>query len=296
MPVITWQVLTIFYFGTRICAFLSKGTDLCCLICWRVFARQSLPLYRVQENTLGSSPSDSRICFQTPNHGWNYMSLLRHIVHLPSTESILLLSSQRRLSFLIDSWKLLLSPQFRSGLWSFKFSSLDHNEAFQLFSIWNSSVAFCFEKFLGRTRTTQSEAGQNPAILTCTILPGPFPLEFHLLITVHGPIERRNHGHRRSTSVCWIDLTIHVLLHKLRLLENARRSFRQFVSLVRIGRVFEDAALRRLLFFRKCTCLSRSFFIQCRRNHCIKHVVIEKICSFLSKLQSWSWLSSFEIP
>ena len=44
------------------------------------------------------------------------MSLLLNIVHVLSSENTLTLSSLRRLSFLFDSWLLLLFPQLRSGL------------------------------------------------------------------------------------------------------------------------------------------------------------------------------------
>ena len=45
------------------------------------------------------------------------MSLLSNIVPLHSTENILPLSFQRWLSFLFDSWLLILFPQLRSELW-----------------------------------------------------------------------------------------------------------------------------------------------------------------------------------
>ena len=91
------------------------------------------------------------------------MNLLLNIVPLLSTDSILPLSSQRRLAFFFDSGLLLLSPPFHVGLRSSEFSSFDQYEVLQMSSILNDSVAHCFE-----------EAEQEPAILTCIILPRPF--------------------------------------------------------------------------------------------------------------------------
>ena len=65
-----------FFFGKGICPFLPMGFVLCCLIFCKVFARQSLPLYRVQEKTIVLFLSDSHICFQIQSHGWNCASLL----------------------------------------------------------------------------------------------------------------------------------------------------------------------------------------------------------------------------
>ena len=46
-----------------------------------------------------------------------------------------------------------------------------------------------------------------------------------------------------------------------------------FVSLVRIGRIFEHAALRHLLFSEV------HMLVESRRNHRIKHIVVTEICS-----------------
>ena len=100
-----------------------------------------------------------RHCFQWLIHDWNYM------------DSILPLSSQR----LFDSWSLLLSLLLHSGLWRFEFSSSDQHEVLQMSSILNYSVVHCFAQFLGRTKLKQSEADQSRVILTCLILPWPFP-------------------------------------------------------------------------------------------------------------------------
>ena len=130
-----------FYFGTGICAFLSKGPD---LICWKVVARQSLPLYHVQERTVVLFFSDYCICSQVQDHGWNYMSLPWNIVHLPSTESFLPLSSQRKLSFLFDSWKLLLSTISFRAL-KFQVLIVWSIVPWLMPSIFGSLVAHCFE-------------------------------------------------------------------------------------------------------------------------------------------------------
>ena len=69
------------------------------------------------------------------------------------------------------------------------------------------------------------------------------------------PIERRSLGRRHSASVYWTNLRVLALLHKLLLHGNARRSCKQFVFLVRIGCLFEHAALWHLLFCgSECAC------------------------------------------
>ena len=55
-------------------------------------------------------------------------------------------------------------------------------------------------------------------------------------------------------------LGVLVPLHKLQLHGNARGSYQQVVSLVRIGRICEHAPLRHLNLFQKRTCLSRRLF------------------------------------
>ena len=90
-----------------------------------VSLRQSWPSNLVRERTIVFFVWKHRHCFQGLIDDWNCTSLLSNIVHLFSTESILPLSSRRRLSFLFDSWSLLLSQQLRSGLWSVEFSSFD---------------------------------------------------------------------------------------------------------------------------------------------------------------------------
>ena len=154
-----------------------------------------------------------------------------------------------------DSWWLLLSPQLRSGLWSSEFSSSDQYEVLQTFSIVNNLSVHCFGQFLSRTKPRQSEAEQSPAILTCTILSGSHLNACRLFIMKLDPIERRSLQHCHSAKVFWTNLRVLVPVQKLRLHGNARRSCPQSVSLVRIGRIFEHAALRHLLFCGiKCAC------------------------------------------
>ena len=102
------------------------------------------------------------------------------------------------------------------------------------------------------------------------------------------PWSRRSLGRRHSAKVHWTSLRVLVPLHKPRLHGNTHRSCKQFVSLVRIGRIFEHAALRQLLFFLKGTCLSRSLF-QCRRNHRIERIEVRETSSRHNR----SWCQKF---
>ena len=106
----------------------------CLIPVWIVVPhRQSvLPSSGMQEKTTILLVSDPRLCFKKLGcHNWNYMGLLWITVHVPLTENTLLISSQRKLSFIFDSWWLIPFPQHRSGLWSFEFSSFDQNEIFR---------------------------------------------------------------------------------------------------------------------------------------------------------------------
>ena len=87
---------------------------------------------------------------QTLSHGANYMNLLSNIVHLLSTDSILTLSSQRRISFLFDSWFRLLPPLFHFGLWGFASSLSDQydvlllsNTILQVWLVQSFKYQFC---------------------------------------------------------------------------------------------------------------------------------------------------------
>ena len=68
-----------------------------------------------------------------------------------------------------------------------------------MFSIKKNLFVFCFAPFLDHTEPTQSVTEHNPLILTSTILPGPYPKVVHLLIIVPDTI-----WHRKSwTSSYW---------------------------------------------------------------------------------------------
>ena len=138
----------------------QKGSLLCFLIFWRVSSRQSVPSLLVQERTIALLVSD-RICFQTQDHDGNYMSLLSNIDQLLSTDSIL--PPSFALTFL-PFWLLV----------TISFWTLPH-------CLINMTSYWCFQSGIARlfvvvyTEPIQSEAEQNPAILTCTNLSGPFP-------------------------------------------------------------------------------------------------------------------------
>ena len=71
----------------------------------------------------------------------------------------------------------------------------------QRFSIVNNWSIYCFEQILCRTKPRQSEAQLSPAILTCTILPGPHLKACHLLTIELDPIERRNLGRHHTVNL-----------------------------------------------------------------------------------------------
>ena len=183
-----------------------------------------------------------RHCCQRPLcHDWNYMSLLWKIVRVPSTENTLTLSSQRRHSFLHDSWWLTLVPQLHFGLWSFEFSSSDHYEVLQL-SLFRA-VSWSYK---ARTVWSWTEscnfALYNPSKITSKGI-------FSLTANKAYPIWRRNLGRRYSVNLWWTNLRVLVPLHELRLHGNTHGSCTQLLLVVRIGRTSEHAALRHLLFF-----------------------------------------------
>ena len=117
-----------------LCSFYLKGFLLWGLNLWRVSFRHSVPSLLVRERTIVLLLSEPRICFQMPDHGVNYTSLLTNIVQLLSTGSILSLSSLRWLSSLFDSWLLLLSQLFLSRLWSSLSSLSDEYDVLLMFS------------------------------------------------------------------------------------------------------------------------------------------------------------------
>ena len=130
-------------------SFCLKNFPLYCLIPLRfVVPRRQfvLPSNGMWEKTFILFVSGLRHYFQRLLcHDWNCTSLLWNIVHVPSTENTLPLSSQRRLSF------LLTVTSFRT--WSFEFSSSDQFEVLRLSSIVNSSASHVFEHFLDHYKT-----------------------------------------------------------------------------------------------------------------------------------------------
>ena len=105
----------IFFIGTGFCSSSLTSFLLCCLNLLRASLRQSWTSNLVRERTIVLLLCEPRICRQMLDHGGNYTNLLSNIVPLLSTESILPLSSRRKLSFLFDSWLLLVSPLFHHG-------------------------------------------------------------------------------------------------------------------------------------------------------------------------------------
>ena len=120
--------------------------------------------------------------------------------------------------------------------------------------------------FLARTKPRQSEAEQNPAIWTRTILPGSHLKAYHLLIIELNPIVHRNLGRRHSVSVSWTNLIDLVLLHEHWLLENAHRSCKQSLFFARIGRLFGHVAPRHFLFFENAHA-GEAFSMQTQSKH-----------------------------
>ena len=222
-------------------------------------------------------------------------------------------------------WLLLLGQSTCSGLWSFEFSSTDRYVVWHMSSILTNLCAHCFVLSLGHTKPIQSETEQNPVILTCTILPGWYPRAFHSQIIELDPIERLNLGCRHSANAHWINLRVLVPLQKLWLHRNARRSCNQFVFIVRSGRVFEHAALRHLLVsgsvhtsweassmqtpsLHPASCSQGNLFSlqSSGMSHVRQLTLLSRLpwstaqwfedSLFSHILQSWSRLSSFEIP
>ena len=95
----------------------------------------------------GRSPFLSLIASVSIRSIWNCMSLLSNTVHVPSTDSILPLSSQRWLFSLFDSWLLFLIPLFRSVLWSFASSLSDQYDVLLMSSILNNFCCWLFRTF-----------------------------------------------------------------------------------------------------------------------------------------------------
>ena len=111
----------------------------------------------------------------------------------------------------------------------------------------------------------------------------------------------RSLGRRHSSNFFWTNLRVLVLLQKLRLHGNDRGSCKQFVFLSRIGRIFEHAALRHLLFCGSGCACREVLPLQCRSNHRIKHIVVGEIVSphnrsLCHKFVNWGCYLNFFDP
>ena len=194
-----------------------------------------------------------------------------------------------------------------------------------MFLILNNLFVLRFAPFLDHTEPTQSVTEQNPLFLTSTILPGPYPKVVHLLIIVPDTIWHRKSWTSHSGDEKWTSVRVLVPIHKLWVHENAHRSCTKSVLLVRIGRIFEHVALRHK-FFSRIECASwESSSMQTLSLHPAFHnlgylfsqeliamysirqltLLSQLLWSMTSwfedslsshKLQSWNWLSSFQIP
>ena len=163
--------------------FCLKSFPLCCLIPSRIFVprrKSVLPSNGMREKTIVLFVSDLRHCFQRlPCHDWNCMSLLWKIVHVPSTENTLPLSSQRRLSFLtLCDWSsfhnIAPDPEVSSShhLMNMKFYSC--------LQFWIVRLSFVSSRFLIiQSQHSLKLGGFFLVIMTCTILPGSYLSVFH---------------------------------------------------------------------------------------------------------------------
>ena len=128
------------------------------------------------------------------------MSLLLNIVHVPSTDNTLPLSSHRRLRFLF--WLLVTDPLSTTSLrtWSFEFSLSDRYEVFTAVFNWWWVGSFVRAVSWSYTKKSQSGVERNLPILTCTILPGSNLKVLYSQLIKHDNIWRRNPGRRHSVS------------------------------------------------------------------------------------------------
>ena len=113
-------------------------------------------------------------------------SCLWTTVQLLSTDSILTLSSPRKLFSQFDTSSPLLFQLVT--FWAHQ-------------SIWSSLVVRYFEHSLVYKWPIQCDAVQNPAIWTCPNPSGPCPYVFHLLQVKHGLILCRNLKRHHYVSV-----------------------------------------------------------------------------------------------
>ena len=160
---------------------------------------------------------------------------------------------------------------------------------FYICFIVDSSVP-CFASFLDHAKPTKSEDEQNSPILTCTILSR---------ITSEGTSLTDNKAWSHRTSKSWTSSCCKLILNKvespctaskLRLHDSTRRSCTQFVFLVGIGHVSEHAALRH---FSSSEVHTRVKLLQCRRNHCSKHIAVRKITSLRYRSRCRKFLNIF---
>ena len=317
MPKFTWRVFYIFS-AWNFSPFVWRAFRSVAWCSWGFFLlhRLSWPSNLVRERTIVLFVSLLvLVC-----HDWNYMSLLLNIVQVCSTENTLPLSF---LSFLtLGDWS-----SFHNFALDCEASSSHHLINMKFYRCLQSQIT-CLPIVSNGFLIVQSQDGeteQRPVTLTCTILPGSHLKACRWLITELHPIERRNIGRRHSANVYCTNLRVLVPHRKLRLHGNAHRSWKQFVSLVRIGRTFEHPALRHFLFFGSEHACREVFSMQKQLSHqayrsrgnlfdlwSIAKSKDRQLISLsqllwslaardedlliLNILQFWSWLPSLEIP
>ena len=173
VPIVTWRVIA-FSKPTRDSSLLSEGFLLCCLNFLRVSLRQSWPSNLVRERTIVLLLCEPRIPCQMLDHGGNNMYLLSNIVPLLSTGTFLTLSSQRRLSFLFDSWLLLLSPLFISDSEVSTSLRLINMKSHRCLQSWITRLPIVSKSLLVTQSQCSLKLNRILQFLTWKILPRPF--------------------------------------------------------------------------------------------------------------------------
>ena len=194
-----------------------------------------------------------------------------------------------------------------------------------MFLILNNLFVFCFAPFLDHTEPTQSVTEQNPLILTSTILPGPYPKVVHLLIIVPDTI-----WHRKSwTSSFWRRIvnkcespctdsqalgawTCSQIMYEICLPRKNRSYFWARCSSTHI--LFKNWMCELRIFFNADAIItssisqsgylfSQELIAMCSiRQLTLLSQLLWSMTSWFEdslsshKLQSWNWLSSFQIP
>ena len=220
-----------------------------------------------------------------------------NIVHVPST---LRLSSQRWLSFLFDSWWLILFPEHRSETWSFEWSSPDQYEVLQLSSIVNNSAFHCFEHFLDHTKPTQSENWAK----FCNF-------------DLYNPSRIKSEGISLTVNSAWSHLTSKTWTSSFcKLTANRVESpcaVSQAPDALKYSKIMYAICLprkNRLCCWARCSstltlflemCLRVEKLFQCRRNHRIKQIEVREIStphnrSRCHKFASWLCSLNFFNP